>query len=178
MLEANKPSISLAFWPFVSLVACSPFSLFPCISSLLHLSLFPPLPPAGRTVTCNGLLNDFPAPRSSSTRRRDDLRRPVRQWLAGWLQATRLLSSSLSCMLCSSASASKQPSTASVHACMFDSILSTYLSVSVQARLSCGCLCESLLSRIDLQLSRATALCTSTTLPSRPAQLVVQYRHD
>jgi hypothetical protein len=50
--------LSLAFLPFCFLLPLS----FLFISSRLlppSLSLSLPLPPAGRTVTCNGLLNDF-----------------------------------------------------------------------------------------------------------------------
>ena len=77
---------------------------------------------------------------------------PVGQYASGWLATgySSPLFLSHACMPFSllQQCKCKQPSTAFVHAYMFDSILSTYLSVSVQARLSCGCLCESLLSRI------------------------------
>lgn len=82
---APRKLLSLAFCLFVScFLSCLSFSLS---SPLLPLSL--PLPPAGRTVTCNGQDCSMISPRSScmcprqnSTRRGDDRSLPVRQWLA------------------------------------------------------------------------------------------------
>lgn len=139
-------SLPIAFWPFVSLASC-PLSLSLPMHLLFSIS---PLPPAGRTVTCNGLLNDFPAielhvpaaeqytqtgssPSASTT--------PVATLVSlslSCMHVYALLFLSLSCTLCSKCKAAKHRAQHLYMHALFDSILSAYLSVSVQARLSCG----------------------------------------